>query len=170
MEDISRKVPKAWLYLADLSEELLQDNPEEYVRNCLARYLEGEGKDDSWAWRRMADLYAKAGMRQEQLHALVNLAQAKDCPTYAISNAVNAVNALSRDSQEVDAADRRQLLRELANAFVARKDECTATDLSRLAWLYLTLNDEDSAREVVKLGLTKEPNNIHCINLQQRFA
>ena len=98
IEYVARKVPMAWLYLADLCEERLGD-PDEYVRSCLVRYVDRDGKDDSRAWKRLADLFAKAKMMTEEINALVSLSKTKDVPTFVISNAVNRVNSLLRTSQ-----------------------------------------------------------------------
>jgi hypothetical protein len=49
-------------------------------------------------------------------------------------------------------------------------DELTATDCSRLAWLYLNIRREDRAREIAKIGLDRDPNNEHCMNLVRRLG
>ena len=169
IEYVARKVPKAWLYLADLCEDRLAD-PDTYVRNCLLHYLERDGTDDSGAWKRVADLFAKAGMTHEEINALVSQAKTQGVPIYVISNAVNRVNALLRASPTaLDQMDRRQLIRELAEILNKRQGECDATDLSRLAWLYMSLQDFTKAGDTVALGLKMEPNNTHCQNLLQKL-
>jgi hypothetical protein len=169
IEYVARKVPKAWLYLADLCEEC-GVNADEYVRNCLLRYLERDGKDDSRAWKRAADMFGKANQVHDEINALVGLAKSKDVATYLVSNAVNRVNSLLKASpSSLDQSDRIQLARELAETLDRRRNECTATDLSRLAWLYLTLQETEKAKEVVLIGLQESPDNTHCQNLLQRL-
>jgi hypothetical protein len=169
VEYVARKKPKAWLYLADLFEDCMED-PDTYVRNCLMHYLERDGKDDSKAWLRVADLFSKASMLNEEISALVNLSKAKDVLTYAISNAVNRVNGLLRTAPTtLDHEDKRQLIRELADTLDKKRAECNATDLSRLAWLYLSLHEPARAGEIVASGLEKDPDNYHCRNLQERL-
>jgi hypothetical protein len=169
IEFVARKMPRAWLYLADLCEERLP-NPEEYVRNCLTHYLERDGQNDTQSWKRLADLYAASGMIHEEINALVRLAKAACAPTHLISNAVSRVNGQLRSSKySLDAGDRKQLVRELADVLASRVSDCNATDLSRLAWLYLSLQDVQKAKDLVWLGLTKEPENTHCLNLKIRL-
>lgn len=169
IEYVARKMPQAWLYLADLCEERLPD-PNDYVRNCLSRYLERDGRNDTRAWRRLADSFCAAGMVHEEINALVGLSKADLAPTFLISNAVNRVNGLLHTSKySLDAGDRRQLVQELADVMVNRASECSATDLSRLAWLYLSLQNLPKAEELVSLGLSKEADNSHCQKLKTRL-
>jgi len=169
IEYVARKLPQAWIYLADLCEERMS-NHEEYVRNCLAHYLERDGRHDTWAWKRLADSFATAGMAHEEINALVGLSKADGAPTFLISNAVNRVNSLLRSAKySLDVGDRRQLVKELAGVMVARESECDATDLSRLAWLYLSLQSVQKAKELVVRGLAMEPDNTHCQNLKGRL-
>lgn len=170
IEYVARKLPKTWLYLADLCEERMP-NPDDYVRNCLSRYLERDGQDDIDAWKRLADSFATAKMVHEEINALVGLSKAKDAPTYQISNVVNRVNSLLYSSKySLDACDCRQLIQELADVMATRVSECNATDLSRLAWLYLSLQNPQKADEFTSLGLEKEPGNSHCQKLKTRLG
>jgi len=169
IEYVARKMPPAWLFLADLCEGQMP-NPEEYVRNCLSHYLERDGRNDTRAWKRLADSYAAAGMVHEEINTLVGLSRSDSIPTYLISNAVNRVNSLLATSKyTLDAADRSQLVRELADVMATRVSECSATDLSRLAWLYLSLQNPTKAKDLVSRGLGREPSNSHCQNLKTRL-
>jgi hypothetical protein len=169
IEYVARKLPQAWLYLADLCEEQLV-NPDEYVRNCLTHYLGRDGRNDTLAWKRLADSLAAAGLVHEEINALVGLSKAEGAATFLISNAVNRVNGILRSSKySLDVGDRQQLVKELADVMVTRVSECTATDLSRLAWLYLSLQDVTKADELVKRGLSREPDNVYCQRLLARL-
>jgi tetratricopeptide (TPR) repeat protein len=169
IEYVARKLPQAWLYLADLCDERLQ-NPDEYVRNCLSHYLERDGQNDTRAWKRLADAFAASGNSHEEINAHIGLTKSKGAPIFLISNSVNRVNSLLRSSKySLDVGDRRQLVSELADVMATRTLECDATDLSRLAWLYLSLQANDKAREIVNKGLSMEPNNSHCLNLKIRL-
>lgn len=169
IEFVARKLPQAWLYLADLCEERLA-NPEQYVRNCLSRYIERDGQNDTRAWKRLADSFAAAGLTHEEINALVGLSKADRAPTFLISNAVNRVNSLLRTSKyTLEVGDRCRLITELADVMESRIDECDATDLSRLAWLYISLQNVSKAEDLVKLGLSRDPENAHCQNLKLRL-
>jgi NB-ARC domain len=170
IEYVARKMPQAWLLLADLCEGEMP-NPEEYVRNCLLRYLERDGKDDSRAWKRLADSFSSAGLVSEEINALVGLSRSDGIPIYLVSNAVRRVNSILASSKYLlDADDRRQLVKELAGVAASRVSECNATDLSRLAWLFLSLQDVASAAGMVRRGLEIEPNNEYCLNLNARLG
>ena len=51
-----------------------------------------------------------------------------------------------------------------------RKAEADATDLSRLAWLYLHLHDSRRASEIVEEGLVIDPENEYCNRLARRLG
>ena len=45
----------------------------------------------------------------------------------------------------------------------------TATDCSRLAWLYLNVGNDDRARDIARLGLERESDNYYCLKLVERL-
>ncbi|MBN1912207.1 MAG: hypothetical protein JW818_20975 [Pirellulales bacterium] len=109
-------------------------------------------------------------MIHEEINALVSLAKAPKVPAFVVSNAVNRVNSILKDSMTtLDHEDRRQLVEELAEAMDRRRADCNATDLSRLAWLYLSLHEREKAKDVVSAGLNLDPSNVHCQNLSERL-
>src|SRR3712207_8669173 len=55
-------------------------------------------------------------------------------------------------------ADVRHLQSELADSMKARRSECNATDLSRLGWLYMSLERPSDAEESVDRGLALDPD------------
>lgn len=169
IEYVARKYPKAWLFLSDLCEGTSNESSDN-AATYLRRYLEREGTKDSYAWKRLADIHRAAGRGQEEVNALVQLSKVPTVPLHAMSNAVNRINNLLRvDRVKFEGADLDRLLREVAAVFRARSDECTATDLSRLAWLYLSVRDVEVARQLVDLGLQREADNPHCQNLRVRL-
>jgi hypothetical protein len=64
---------------------------------------------------------------------------------------------------------KRLLYGELAELMENRKREADATDLSRLAWLYLHLHDAPRAEEIAEEGLAADANNEHCVRLLTRL-
>ena len=46
-----------------------------------------------------------------------------------------------------------------------RLGDLSATNCSRLAWLYLNVGNPTRALDVAKLGVEQEPENEHCQNL-----
>jgi hypothetical protein len=47
--------------------------------------------------------------------------------------------------------------------------DADATDLSRLAWLYLHVKQDERALEIAKKGLAIEPDNQYCQGLIARL-
>ena len=50
-----------------------------------------------------------------------------------------------------------------------RIEGASATDCSRLAWLYLRLQQKEKARAFVNRGLAREPLNDYCQKLKEKL-
>jgi tetratricopeptide (TPR) repeat protein len=63
---------------------------------------------------------------------------------------------------------KRMAAQKIANAMEALLSDGnpTATDYSRLAWLYLYRGEKEKARAHVESGLELEPDNEYCLNLR----
>jgi hypothetical protein len=87
-----------------------------------------------------------------------------------LSNTANWLNSLFREnSLAIDTDEKRLLYGELAQLMQNRKGEANATDLSRLAWLYLHLHDVSSAQQAAEEGLAIDADNEHCLRLVRRL-
>ena len=165
IEYVARKLPQTWLYMADLCEELNLD-----VEPYLKSYLESDGCDDVNAWKRIIQVYRKKGQYVEELNALAQMAKLKVVSVEMVSNAANHVNFLIATFQVDPVKDGINVfIREIAEVLYGRRKECSATDLSRLAWLYINLKKQSRAEELVDAGLRLDPQNIHCLQLQERI-
>lgn len=69
----------------------------------------------------------------------------------------------------MDSDDRRLVVQELVDLMEAKIAEASATDISRLAWLYLHLRNEARSLALVHEGLRRDPGNMHCQNLVERL-
>ena len=68
--------------------------------------------------------------------------------TSALSNTANELNTLMRENYlALNSDEKRLLYRELARLMEQRVSEADATDLSRLAWLYLHTREVERALE-----------------------
>ena len=65
---------------------------------------------------------------------------------------------------------RNALFKPLAAIMERHRESATATDLSRLAWLYLHCGDADAALRTAERGLEAEPYNVHCFRLVRRIT
>lgn len=170
IQNIARKMPRTWLFLADLYEELDGDNSI-FVRNCIVKYLETSGRDDASAWFRLATLYRRDGKVKEEVHALVEFAKTPSVSVYQISNAIARINAIPKEERHSIPSELwQEMASDIAGVLYRKREDCDATDLSRLAWLYLSIKDTNRAKELVASGLTKSPTNGHCLNLKKRLT
>ena len=69
----------------------------------------------------------------------------------------------------MDVDERGTLFKPLAALLEENLVEASATDLSRLSWLYLHCGDDSRALDVANLGLKREPENIHCQRLAAKL-
>ena len=51
-----------------------------------------------------------------------------------------------------------------------RLGELTATDYSRLSWLYLNVGNDERALDIARLGVEREPDNYFCLRLVQKLG
>jgi tetratricopeptide (TPR) repeat protein len=168
---IARKYPSAYLLLSRLYEEqgTLDDlvNAKEAVRHYLefAEPSDAEYKD---AWRRLAELSRRTDDTLGEIQALLELCQKVDVSYSMISEAANRLNAIFRTTFfQLDTEEKQTIVKRLINVMEERIDEADATDLSRLAWLYLNQHDGAQARRIVALGLEKDPDNEYCLKLSR---
>ena len=74
------------------------------------------------------------------------------------------------DQRLVLDTDEKQILAQRIAAIIeSRLDEADATDLSRLAWLQMHLQNIEKAIEYTRCGLEIDPDNPHCLSLAHRL-
>jgi hypothetical protein len=87
-----------------------------------------------------------------------------------ISDGLNRWNSVFKQQVLYIAGDERQILaRRLLQLFKENPREANATDFSRAAWVYLALQETERAKELVRLGLQRDPENEYCFNLAERL-
>lgn len=165
LEYIASHYPPAWLHLAELQQELGNSAGS---RDSVSKYLESEPTDES-AWRQLIGLYKRASDPIGEMHARLQLAELARPDYKELSTAASRLNGmLSRREIEVDADERRLMVRKLRELLEERVGEADATDLSRLGWLCMHDQDTESALRWAQSGLDKEPNHEHCLKLLRR--
>lgn len=171
LEFVASKYAPAWLLLAELYQEL-DSRDLERAKEFVKRYIESTPRNyeqQRYAWSELARLCYNTGDAVGEIHALVETCQLPNVPFQEISSAVNRVNALLTEKYFVlDSEEKRIVSQKLAQVMESRIDEGDANDCSRLAWLFLRLRNDAKAKEIVQLGLSIDPNNIHCKNLAQK--
>lgn len=171
LEFIALKYQPAWLLLARLSQELAMF---EKAKDAIKRYIEsgyGDNVEKERTWQELARICQQGGDTRGEIHALVEMCQIPAISFGILSYAVNRVNELFAEQYlALDSEEKHIVSRRLAEVMENRIAEGEATDYSRLAWLFLRLNDEDKAYKINEIGLTLEPDNVHCQRLRQKLA
>jgi hypothetical protein len=170
LEFVAQQYLPGWFLIAGLWEGSNFLDKLERSKDALRRYLERTtGEEGRFAWERLADLSARTEDWIGELHSLVALCELPNTSFDTISNTANRLNALYAREQFLDTDERRVLVGRLAHLMNARRSEADATGLSRLAWLYLRLHDENTAIEITLRGLELDPFNEHCQKLKTRL-
>jgi len=174
LQYIAGRVPRVWLDISDLYLESELMDAKQSAKDAIRHYLEHPlGGGDYSAWVKLSQLCRSTSDSQGELNALVGAAEQKDAPFYAVSDACNRFNqivGLQAYGQAFEKTEVRALSRRLIDVMHARRSELDADAHSRLAWLWLKIEDEAGARKEVQFGLKKEPTNDHCLNLAKKLG
>jgi hypothetical protein len=170
LEFVSREQPLGWTLLAQLLEE---SKPSvtwlEEVADAYRRYLEVV-PNDGQIWGTLAGVCRGNRDFLGAAHALVRRARLPDAPYADVSYAANRMNSdLADNVLRLDTDEKHILVKSLVDVMSRRKDEADATDLSRLAWLLVTIDQRREAKRIVQAGLELEPANPHCRKLAERL-
>ena len=177
LEFLASRVPKAYLRLAELVEEL--DNTQQArqrAKGYVRRYLEDDHLlDRQEAWLRLADLCRDDQDVQGEMHALCELALLATPDQDALGRILNRLNRRLRELkdgnfEEARSSAVRALLERVCDKVYGLRASLTATSCSRLAWLCWNIQDVERAREVTAIGLKREPANEYCLNLSTPFV
>lgn len=176
LEYLASRVPRVNLRLADLVLEVSSLVPaKEHAKVYLRRFLEtADAQERMDVWLRLADLCHSTDDAMGEVHALGEAALLPTATPETIGTIANRINLKIRDlkarrvegswSQEVN-----QLIERVAYAMERHVATLSATDCSRLAWLYMNIDKEDHARDIALRGIALEPANEHCLKLVRRL-
>jgi hypothetical protein len=180
LEFIARKYPPSWLLLAALYRKLGAKGNIEKAKDAVRRYLELVPEaNQQTAWEELAHLCSISNDWSGEISALLELCQIPNVSFRTISDTANRFNFFFREKYKLLASEEKQIIaRRLAEIMAERlrhlanedNDEVSATDCSRLAWLYLHLKQTDKAKHFTQLGLKLTPNDDHCLKLQRKLA
>ena len=170
LEFIAQNYPRAWLLFADLEKEVSEDPEREaaYVRRFLEKYQDGE--EAQRTWRRLIFLYRRMGDVIGSCSAFLKAADIESPDLNEVSSMAHYVNNDRQIIDKMDAGERSALFKPLAKLMEPHRQSASATDLSRLAWLYLHSGDEETALRTAEEGLLDEPSNGHCQRLVRRLT
>ena len=180
LEYVASRVPKAYLRLADLVLEVDEvdgsggraDKAKEYIR----RFLENAAPNERQAaWLRLADLCSATEDAMGEVHALSEAALLPTVTANDIGLIANRLNSRIRELkgnaiEDAWSVEFRVLLERVIETMARSLRRLSATDCSRLAWLYLNVGNGDRARDAAKAGIQRDPNNEHCKRLLERLG
>ncbi len=168
VEFLARRSPDTWLQLAEIYQDGGAYDDLEAAKVCVRHFLEtADGETALNAWKELAQLCRETEDSVGEVHSLLEMCARHDVSFYEVSNVANRLNAVfsAGSVADVDRENKRHLFENLAEIMVNRSAEANATDFSRLAWLYLHLGDQYSAKRYTIKGLNIEPDNWYCRSL-----
>jgi hypothetical protein len=160
------------MMLAELQQEdqgkIGRGRAAEYIR----RFLEQQPPihEAQAAWQRLTLLYRASNDVIGACTAFVNAAAGSEPPLYQVSDIANWLNSENDIIDNMDVVERASVFGPMAALLERHLPAASATDLSRLAWLHLHAGNEQRARDVADLGLQRDPDNVYCQRLAQRFG
>ena len=176
LEYLASRVPEAYLRLADLVievEESLDSNNQaiQYLRSYLEVAPPPEKKD---VWLRVSSLCESSQDWLGAIHALSEAMLLSTSDREEMSRYANRMNTLLRDikRQKIEEAWSgaiEELIRRAIEALERQLANLTATDCSRLAWLYLNIGNTARALDIANLGVSRDHTNEYCLNLIRKF-
>ncbi|MBW4444355.1 MAG: hypothetical protein KME10_24680 [Plectolyngbya sp. WJT66-NPBG17] len=177
LEFIARKYPPSWLMIASLHEKIGTQLNLQKAKDAVRRYLE-TGENDREAWQKLIRLCRASNDWSGEILALLELCEIPKTTFAEISASANRFNLFFRENHRLLDSEEKQIAAKQLAEIMARRldelidsqsDEASATDCSRLAWLYLGLKNNDRARYFVDRGLKLTPNNDHCLKLDKKL-
>jgi hypothetical protein len=172
MEFVAQGYPPAWQLISQLHEESGQEDSYARAKEAILRFLQVNPKTEEKraAWKKLSELCGLTEDWMGEIHALVEMCEILGTPFVDISNSANRLNNLLHHYQIIALDEKNILVRRLAELMNDRIGEGDSTDCSRLAWLYLHLDDARRACELVEAGLRREPTNEYCLKIKRRLA
>ncbi|TAN07826.1 MAG: hypothetical protein EPN38_04535 [Rhodanobacteraceae bacterium] len=176
LEYIASRVPKTYVRLADLVLEVDDSEPaKQHAKGYLRKFLEtAEVQERLDVWLRLADLCHSLDDAMGEVHALSEAALLPTATPEMLGGIANRINNRIRELKERQigaswSPEVKDLIERVAQVMERYLPSLSATDYSRLAWLYLNIGHADRARTIARRGLGLDPENEHCLKLVQRL-
>ncbi|MDK3074278.1 NB-ARC domain-containing protein [Sedimentitalea sp. JM2-8] len=172
LEFVARGYPRAWLLLARLERDTGESGWEKISIGYYSRYLQVEpkGEEAEYAWNEILLLYQQTGDEVAEVEAFLSMSEISKPPLGTLSSMANRLNSSSKLRQDLAPDERAAVLLRLASLIEPYREEATATDLSRLGWLYLNSGEVKQAKATASIGLEKDPENTYCKKIMDRLA
>ena len=175
LEFLAERVPHTYRRLADLVLELEISDAAKRAKEYLRRFLESVTPDARReAWERLVSLCYQDGDVMGEAHALSEIALLPDSGPESVGSVANRLNNLvhrirEKRNPDIRAESVRIYLDRVIVTVENHKPNLSATNCSRLAWLYINVGKVDRARDVARAGCDRDPLDEHCRRLVERL-
>ena len=170
---LGSSVPQLWSWLAQYLEERGRSlEAEKFYRQAISAAGASPGKSHlSEAMLDLANYLEEKGRDQEALEMWVYRACSSTSTFDDISHAANKVNGwFYRSRVTLTKEKRKVLLDELVKTMEDRSKEADAQDFSRLAWLYVQMDDIENGVKAANRGLGLDYNQKDCRKFIEQFG
>lgn len=169
LEYLSSKYPPIWNDIAFFYDKF---GKVEAQKGCYRELLkvEREQKKRLELWIKLRDLCNCDNDWDGESSALLEIVNIPSVPYEEISLAAYRVNKYYSENSANDDLSKSYLIKTIINKMEGRIKEANAVDCSRLAWLFLNMQIEQSALKYALLGLEKDVNNQHCKKLVAKLS
>lgn len=175
LEGLAGETPSVWGLLENLVNQV---SPENFALRSeyLKRFIESSPPNRIVveAWRALAQMLSITGDSEGEILAYGEIALLPDASVRDVSDAANRLNnAIKANPQDVGRLSsdaKRATIEKVIRRLMDHYELLSATDLSRLAWLYLNLGNESEARRVAEEGIKRQSGNDYCLRLLERLA
>jgi len=173
LEFIANRVPSVWKLLSTAYEESQSERDLSLATQYMRRYLESSPDRDSArsAWERVAQLCRVQRAYTDEAHAVAEYCAIPSTWREKISDGmVRVAEIISDRSNNLTKPELQFFIQKIVASFEPHLDGASATELSRLAWLQIYLDDNVGAKRTVERGLSIENDNVHIRNLAHRLG
>lgn len=175
LEFLASAAPRLWTQLERL---VAQISPSDFALRAeyVRRFIEGSPSNADLvnAWRNLAQLLKLFGDTEGEFLAYGEIARLPGSTVSDVSEAANRLNTALKTKQNegtnLSSFAKRETIQRVASRLRVDLDSLGATDLSRLAWLYLNLGDESEALRIAEEGAKRDPENDYCARLLDRLS
>lgn len=169
MEYLSSKYPNI---LIDIAFFYNKFGFPEKEKQCYRELLKVEREQSKRLdlWKKLRDLSYYNNDWDGESSALLEIVNMPAVPYDDISYAAYRVNKYYSESSSYDDLSKNYLIESVISKMESRIKEANAVDCSRLAWLFLNLQNEPAALKYARMGLEKDNSNQHCQNLVDKLS
>ena len=161
---LGSSVPQLWSWLAQYLEETGSLEAEEFYRQAISAAGASPGKSHlSESMLDLAKYLEEKGSDKKALETWVYRACSRNATFDDLSHAANKVNGwIRRGRVSLKKEERKILLDKLVKKMEDRSNEASAQDFSRLAWLYVNMDDIENGKNAANRGLVLDYNQRDC--------